>query len=117
MRKLVRLLLIHYDRFGVVALFGWLVCTIALIAIPSVITQQFFIKFVGLNIRLAGFPTTLVISPLVIYLCPTFWAAGLLINERLWMFMGFYKFFVWEPHRLRKMIGKLAHERKSADTK
>ena len=112
MRKLVRLLLIHYDRFGVIALVCWLACMIGIVAIPSLIAQEFFVKFMKMSVRLAGFPIMLIVSPIVIFVSPVSWAAGLLLVERQWMLIGLYSLFGWEPFRFRKLIGRLAQEKK-----
>jgi hypothetical protein len=78
MRKLVRRLLVHYDQFGIIALFGWLVTVIGAIAIPSVLVEQLFLNFTRLNAQLIIFPTMLVVSPILVYACPPFWASILL---------------------------------------
>jgi hypothetical protein len=112
MVSLVRLLLLHYDRYGVVALISWLGCLVVVIAIPSVIAQQFFVNYLDVSISLAGFPVILLISPIVIYVFLAFQSTILLLNERLFMLLGFYKLFGWKPHRFRKLIQKLVSENK-----
>jgi hypothetical protein len=51
-------------------------------------------------------------SPVIIYITPVMWAAGFLIIERMWMFVGVQKLFGVEPYYHRKLIGRLAGEQK-----
>ena len=115
MRKLVRLLLVHYDRFGIIALVGWLVSMIGVIAIPTLLVDQFFHQITNLNDRFISFIAIFVVLPIVIYFYPALQTAGFLLIERLWMCVGIYTLFGWEPYRFRKLVGRLAHENKNED--
>jgi hypothetical protein len=106
--KLARKLLLHYDKFGVVAALGWLVLCMVAIAIPALIIEQLILGFTKIDPDVS----VLLLSPIVIYMVPTFWVAGTLIVERIWMFVGIHWLFGWEPYRFRKMFGRLVGENK-----
>jgi hypothetical protein len=108
--KLARKLLSHYDKFGVAAALGWSALCTGAIAIPTLIIEQLISVFTSIGRK--DFLTMLLVSPIVIYIVPTFWVAGTLIVERLWMFVGIHWLFGWEPYRFRKMIGRLVGEHK-----
>jgi hypothetical protein len=106
----VRKLLVHYDRYGIIAAFVWFGGCIGIFVVTFVPINQFFLKFTSMGPQLSGFPSTLLISPIVIYICPVFWATGFLIAEQMWMFVGIHSRRGWEPHHFRKIIGRLAGE-------
>ena len=114
MRKAVRKLLTHYDRFGIIALVLWLAALVCAISLPFIMIQYVVVSITGLNDRLSSFTTTVLVSPIVVYVCPPLWAAGFLLNERIWMLVGIHKFMGWESFHIRKMIGKMAGEAESS---
>jgi hypothetical protein len=115
MRKLVRLLLKHYDRFGIFALVGWLGWIVGVVFVPALVMQELLIILFNLSVKLAGFLSMLAIAPLAFYLFLPIQAAGFLLLERMWMFIGLYDLFYWEPFRIRKLVGRLANEQNSLD--
>jgi hypothetical protein len=112
MKNLVRRLLVHYDRYGVVAALEWLVASTSVIALAFLAVNAFFLHMVHVKPRLSGLPTAFLISPVVIYIVPTLWASGFLIIERMWMFVGIHAANGWEPYKIRKLIGRLAGEQR-----
>jgi hypothetical protein len=112
LKKLVRRLLDHYDRYGVVAAFAWLALYLGIAAILLIPINQAFLSFTNIGPQLSIFPTMLIASPVIIYITPVMWAAGFLIVERMWMFVGIQRLRGLEPYHYRKLIGRLAGEQK-----
>lgn len=110
MKKLVRRLLVHYDRYGVVAALAWFLICCGLIAVTFIPLNAFFLHVLHIKPQLSVFPTLLLISPIVVYLAPTVWACGFLVAERMWMIVGIHAIKGWEAHKFRKLIGRLAGE-------
>jgi hypothetical protein len=112
MKKMVRMLLSHYDRLGFIAAIFWLSFVIGTIAIPFLIIQNLLIYFLFIEFHSAGYISGFLLLPVIIYLSPTGWAAGFLLTERMWMFVGIHKILRWEPHHIRRIIGRLVSESK-----
>ncbi len=110
MKKLVRKLLAHYDKFGVLAAMVWLLGCVGLVVALHVAINWFFLTTTLIPPNLTVFPTMLFLSPVVIYFCPPVWASIFLIAERMWMLVGIHKLKGWEPFHFRKMIGRLVNE-------
>jgi hypothetical protein len=101
-------LLLHYDKFGVAAALGWLALCAGAIVIPTLIIEQLTLSLTNIDPNVS----VLLVSPIAIYIAPTFWAAAAVLTERIWMFVGIHWLCGWEPYRFRKMIGRLVGENK-----
>jgi hypothetical protein len=109
---MVRLLLVYYDHYGLIATFVSLAGCSLLMAITAIPIYKFLLSMTNLDPLDADGVMLLMVSPLAIYLCPTFWASGLLIVERMWMLFGIHRRVGWQPNHFRKIIGRMVGENK-----
>lgn len=110
MKRLVRLLLVHYDRYGVAAAFAWLIICALSIVVVFVPIDRAIVHLTGVGTDSSGLFTMYFVAPLAVYISPTVWAAVFLISERMWMVTGIHWLMGWEPYQFRKKIGRLAGE-------
>lgn len=111
MKKLVRRLLVHYDHYGVVAAFAWLAACNGLLAATLIPAEMLFSNVIKIEPPISAFCSIFLLSPMVIYVAPTYWSTLFLIADSMWMFLGIHEFQGWEPHRFRKLIGRLVDEK------
>ena len=112
MKKLVRRFINDYDRYGVISAVAWLVLCLVIIAVIFIPANMFFLNVMHMTQKNSGLPAMLLISPVVIYIAPIFWATLFLIAEQMWMLVGIHNILGWEQHKFRKIIGRLAGEQK-----
>jgi hypothetical protein len=110
MKKLVRRMLVHFDRFGAIAALTWVLSIGGGMFIASLLIQYFFSNFTDLSKNIIDFVVIVIIIPFIVYFSPVFWASGFLFVERYWIFLGIYRLLGRASDTIRDKIEKLARK-------
>jgi len=101
----LRKMLILHRKYGVLSCVLWIIVSTAVLLIFVGVAQYIELVFW----KTEALPFEIVATILWLPLIPTFWASGILLIERLWMFSGVYRLLGVRQHYLRDLFGRWAN--------